>query len=217
MSEINNYLAGVGIAMCSTLCSAIGLVCQKLTHKRMEAATGAGGAKPRYFTSPLWWGGIGAMVCGAVMSFAVFNFLGQSRASAMASITIVWNGVLAALFLGERFSLFDALVTGIIITGASLAVVFGSVGAASQSSADIAGVVAQLSRTLAIVAGVVIAVIWLAVYLFVRRVSSLGAARTRNQVRLECYCRIFLSGIMTGEWKALRVCLPGSCSLFHHS
>lgn len=77
--------------MCSTLCSAIGLVCQKLTHKRMEAAA-VPGAKRRYFTQPLWLIGILSMVVGAVLSFAVFNFLGQSRASAMVCQWGGWGG-----------------------------------------------------------------------------------------------------------------------------
>ncbi len=93
MGDIGGYLAGVGIALASTGCNAIGLTCQKLTHRRLAALAaehakahpGKPMPKPRYFTQPLWLVGIGAMVIGALLSFAVFNFLGQSRASAMAS------------------------------------------------------------------------------------------------------------------------------------
>jgi hypothetical protein len=84
---VGDYLAGVGIALASTACSAIGLTCQKLTHRRLAAAAEASGEKAKrpYFLQPLWLVGIGFMVAGALLSFAVFNFQGQSRASALAS------------------------------------------------------------------------------------------------------------------------------------
>ena len=325
MSDASNYAAGVGIALISTACSAIGLVCQKLTHKRLAAAAaasaaaasasadaaavsegadeagmppardgdavmhstvsmvveegeghsegdsltpthahdsnggvpppaqdtgrshsstsslpppalpslphgaatngaaaaiaaattsaaapsrptkssgGGGGGRPRhkrrYYADPLWLMGIGGMLAGALLSFLVFNYLGQSRASAMASITIVWNAILASAVLGERFTLYDGVVTGVIVGGATVAVVFGAAGAASQSSSDLAAVVEQLSRQIVWVAGPVVVVVWLAGDAGVRYLAAKGPRRSLLEVRIECYMRIFLSGIMTG-------------------
>jgi drug/metabolite transporter (DMT)-like permease len=155
--------------------------------------------KKKYYTEPLWWCGLLAMVVSSLLSILVFRFLGQSRASIMASITIVYNCAMAAVFLGERFTAWDALVTAVILTGAATAVVFGSSGASSQPTNDLASVVAMLSRTVVLVTGLVAAAMWVAAFLYVRRLAAKGKSRTPGEVRLECYLRVIvLSGIMTG-------------------
>jgi len=160
---------------------------------------GQANRKKKYYTEPLWWCGLLAMVVSSLLSILVFRFLGQSRASIMASITIVYNCAMAAVFLGERFTSWDALVTAVILTGAATAVVFGSSGASSQPTNDLASVVAMLSRTVVLVTGLVAATMWVAAFLYVRRLAAKGKSRTPGEVRLECYLRVIvLSGIMTG-------------------
>ena len=82
-----NYVAGVGVAMCSSLCSAIGLMLQKKQHllsakRRVLVEPPDADGKPRtktaYWRQPLWLMGIGLMLVGAIMSFAVFALLGQA-------------------------------------------------------------------------------------------------------------------------------------------
>lgn len=113
-------------------------------------------------------------------------------------MTIVWNGALASIFLGERFTAWDGLVTLTIITGAIIAVVFGAVGASLQPTYDIVSVVEQLSRLSVLIATVLVSAMWITSFFAVRWIASYGAARTRLQIRIECYLRIFLAGLLTG-------------------
>lgn len=195
--EAGSYAAGVGIALFSTLSNALGLLCQKLTHRRLaalaEAEEKAGGPKKKgkhYIRQPLWWLGIFCMVIGAILSFAVFAFLGQSRASAMAAITILWNGILASLCLGERFSAWDGLVASVIVCGAVVAVVFGSNGAGSQPTDNLPTVIAILSRQIVWIAAIVVILIYAATYVAVRFISRKGKARTLGQVRTMLWCQL---------------------------
>lgn len=204
-SEAGSYAAGIGIALFSTLSNALGLLCQKLTHRRLaalaEAEAESGTTKSmgkRYFTQPLWIMGIGCMVVGSGLSFAVFSFLGQSRASAMAAITILWNGILATMCLGERFSVWDGLVSAVIVCGAVVAVVFGSSGAATQPTDDLPSVINMLSRKTVWVAAIVVIILYFSALATVKLISRKGKARTPVQIRLECYLRVLLAGTHTG-------------------
>lgn len=172
-----------------------------LQHRRLalQKDDPATAKKPkRYFLQPLWLLGILAMLAGALLSFAVFNFLGQSRASAMAAITIFWNGIMSAVFLGERFTAWDGIVSGIIIGGACVAVVFGSVGAGSQPTDSLATVVQMLSRQIVWIAAILVIALFASLYAAVRVIARKGKSRTPQQVRVECYCRITLSALLTG-------------------
>lgn len=205
-SEAGSYAAGIGIALFSTLSNALGLLCQKLTHRRLallaeaEAESGGGNKSmgKRYFTQPLWVLGIGCMVIGSGLSFAVFSFLGQSRASAMAAITILWNGILATMCLGERFSAWDGLVSAVIVCGAVVAVVFGSSGAATQPTDDLPSVITMLSRQTVWVAAIVVIILYFSALATVKLIARKGKARSALQIRIECYLRVLLAGTHTG-------------------
>jgi hypothetical protein len=67
----------------------------------------------------------------ATSAAAVFALVGQSVASAFASITICWNLLLSVLLLRERLVPLDIIVASILITGTVLAVYFGSQGGQS--------------------------------------------------------------------------------------
>lgn len=193
------YAAGVGIALLSTLCSAIGLLLQKLTHRRLSVLSDEVTRQKQSFSKqPLFWLGIVFMGIGAALSFAVFAFLGQSRASAMAAITILWNGIMSALFLNERFTAWDGLVSSVIICGAVIAVVYGSSGASTQPVDSLSAVVDMLSRQIVWVAAIVVIVIYGLALVAVRRISRVGRLRTTGQIRLECYLCILISAIHTG-------------------
>jgi hypothetical protein len=82
----------VCVALLSSLCSSIGLTLQKRSHKIVASREAADAAAPpgspkvkhSVLKQPLFLLGIGMMLVGAIMSFAVFALLGQGRASAMA-------------------------------------------------------------------------------------------------------------------------------------
>jgi type II secretory pathway pseudopilin PulG len=109
MSDVGQYVGGVCVALVSTSCSAVGLALQKSVHKRREAQEKS--ERRPYYREPRWLGGIGLMLVGSLLSLAVFALLGQSRASAMAAVTIAINAVLSKYFLGEPFTSIDAATT----------------------------------------------------------------------------------------------------------
>lgn len=110
-TDIGGYIGGVCVALLSTTTNATGLFLQKSTHKRREAAEGP--LKP-VWKEPRWLLGLGCLFAGSMMSLAVFALLGQSRASAMAAITIAINAVFSTWFLGERFTVIDLATTALI-------------------------------------------------------------------------------------------------------
>jgi hypothetical protein len=171
--------------------------CAQSVAGAADAAEAARPPRP-YWTHPLWLAGLGALVLHTGLALAVLDFLGQSRAAAMGSITILWNGALAAGFLGERFTAWDGLSTTIIVTGAVVSLVYGSNGNAAQPVVSLATFLAVMARPIDYIGGAAVAVLGGASWLGVRALSRLGAARTAGQVRLECYLRIFISALGTG-------------------
>lgn len=113
MVAAGRYLAGVGVALCTTFMSALGLSLQKRSHLRLEGAREA--ARRRHVTDPklasyrqpLWLLGLSLLIASSLLSLAVFALVGQSVASAFASITIVWNLALSYVLLQESLSLLD--------------------------------------------------------------------------------------------------------------
>jgi drug/metabolite transporter (DMT)-like permease len=135
MSDPGRYLAGVGIALATTFMSALGMTLQKRTHQRLEGRREAARRKHRTdaalasYKQPLWVVGLVLMAASALLSLAVFALVGQSVASAFASITIVWSLLLSVAVLRERITPLDVIVATLMITGTVLAVYFGSRGA----------------------------------------------------------------------------------------
>jgi hypothetical protein len=94
MSASGKYLAGVGIALCTTLMSAVGLCLQKRAHKKQEraklvlTAQGISTAKaPPPYKEVQWILGIAFMAAAALISLAVFALVGQRCGSARRSVT----------------------------------------------------------------------------------------------------------------------------------
>lgn len=111
--DIGGYIGGVCVALLSTTTNATGLFLQKSTHKRREAESGP---KKSVWREPRWLLGLGCLFAGSMMSLAVFALLGQSRASAMAAITIAINAIFSTWCLGERFTIIDLATTALIGT-----------------------------------------------------------------------------------------------------
>ncbi len=173
------------IALGTTGMTAAGLTMQKLVHKRLEGAREAALRKhqvnPKHLRSyrqKLWIIGLILMALGAVVSLAVFALLGQAVASAMASVTLLWNAGLASRILKERFTVVDAVSTTLLIAGAVIVVYFGQFGS-SSTFLNIDDVLATINRPGATVPvfsamiAVVMAVVMLIIYAIVYRYNRL--------------------------------------------
>jgi hypothetical protein len=105
--------------------------------------------RTRFFCHPLWLTGLALMVVASLASLGVFALLGQARASAFATVTVGWNMALSRLMLGEQLTVVDLASSAFIVAGSTLAMVFGSSGAASQAEASLDSIFEQLRRPLA--------------------------------------------------------------------
>jgi drug/metabolite transporter (DMT)-like permease len=146
-----------------------------------------------------WLLGICCMALSAILSFAVFAFLGQSRASAMASITVLWNLILSAIFLKERATVVDGLIALIIAVGAVITVVFGAEGSGALPETNIYSVIEVLSRPIVWQAAIVVIIIYFTSYFTIRWISKKGKERTPVQLRTEIYLRCLLADLHCGE------------------
>jgi drug/metabolite transporter (DMT)-like permease len=188
------FVAGVVVSIVCSVCNSVGMGLQKLTHRRLESRPAADRA---YWREPQWLFGLLAMTLASVCALGNYALLGQSRAAAMASLTIVTNAVMARYLLGEPFALRDAAVAALIMAGIVVAVVFGS-SAGGASSIPLQALLDTIDRPAAagMAAGVVcVAAAFVA---FITYAVRRGAARTHIEARLECACRAFLAGLCSG-------------------
>jgi drug/metabolite transporter (DMT)-like permease len=169
-------------------------------HKSF-AEHGVPGKARRYYLSPLWLLGIVFLLLGAVLSFLVFAFLGQARASALAALTIVWNALLSRFFLKEDFTIVDLTCTAVIVAGAVISVIFGSSGATSQSVQNIKTIVASMSRPIIWQGAIVLFGVWATCYSVIRYSVRRKQRGTRSELmkRCEVYLRLLLAGIFSGS------------------
>ena len=174
------------------------VVSDEKSSSAAQAKSASSAAKRPYFTHPLWLLGLLSLVVHTGLALAVLDFLGQSRAAAMGSITILWNGALAAGCLGERFTAWDGLSTTIIVTGAVISLIFGSSGNSSQPVTSLASFISIVARPIDYIGGAVVFVVAAASWAGIRTIAARGAARTPGQIRLECYLRILISALGTG-------------------
>ncbi|RYG55998.1 hypothetical protein EON66_03965 [archaeon] len=114
--SVGAYIGGVCLALVTTTLNATGVMLQKLTHKQRAAAAPKGVPAKPLWKEIKWMAGLACMGAGSLLSLAVFALLGQSRASAMAAVTIVTNAILSRLFLKEVFTMIDLVATLIIGT-----------------------------------------------------------------------------------------------------
>jgi drug/metabolite transporter (DMT)-like permease len=157
MADVGKYLAGVGIALLTTFMSALGMTLQKRSHQRLEAARERARRlrRPNKALSnarqPLWVTGIVLMAASSLLSLAVFALVGQSVASAFASITIIWAAILASCVLHERLTLLDVVVSALCVIGTVLVVYFGSRGSSGSGFLSLDDILALIQRPAAVV------------------------------------------------------------------
>ena len=209
MTDANagRYLAGVGIALLTTFMSALGLTLQKKAHQRLEYRREIARRRHKVdpalasYRQPLWITGIVLMAASSLLSLAVFALVGQSVASAFASITIVWNAILAVAILREQLTALDLIVAVLMITGTVLVVYFGRRG--QQSGFLSLNDILTLIRRPAAIAG------W-AIFAFVililggysimedRRLFAGTVSRRDKQFRATILSRCITAGVFSG-------------------
>ena len=165
-----------------------------MTHRRLEARPAS---ERTYWREPQWLLGLVAMTLASVCALGNYALLGQSRAAAMASLTIITNAVMARYYLGEAFTWRDAIVAAVIMAGIVVAVIFGS-SAGGAASLPLQSLVDELMRPAAagMAAGVVaVGGIFVA---FITYAVRRGVARSHLEARLECVARAFLAGLFSG-------------------
>jgi hypothetical protein len=189
------YAAGVCISIGCSVFNSTGMGLQKRVHLRLASLPPA---ERTYWRERGWAVGVCFMAIASLLSLGNFALLGQSRASAMASLTIISNAVMSRFFLGESFTLVDLGVTGLIGSGIVVAVVFGSAGGgAPRTTLD--QILVLLHRDVVYIATALIVVVFLAAELFVRRAEKAGPPARGAWGRVECVLRAFLAGLFSGS------------------
>jgi hypothetical protein len=190
------FAAGVFLSIFISCCNSLGMGLQKRVHKKLSM-TGAAG---EYYKDPGWVVGLVCMTIASVGSLGNYALLGQSRASAMASITIVTNAIMAKYFLGEYIGLMDVLVIAVITVGVTIAVVYGAT-AGAQTTTTLTEICALLSRDAVYVATALIVLYAGFAELATRvlRARALTGKQSNAEAKLECFLRAFTAGLFSGS------------------
>jgi hypothetical protein len=108
---MSQLVLGVGLGLCTTFLSALGLVCKKRAH--LDPAH----AGKRSCRKPAWLLGLACLAASALASLGVSYLLGQQLASCMAAVTIVWTLLLRRALLREALSRLDGAVAALLVAG----------------------------------------------------------------------------------------------------
>ena len=226
---VSNYVVGILVALCTTFLSAFGLALQKRVHGKLSlqreellrknkptvtqstttpatnvpSSTKDKTKNPKYLRSyyqPLWIIGLLCLISSSLLSLIVFSLLGQAVASAMASITIIWNLILARLLLKEIFTFIDGIVTIFLLIGAVTAVVCGRQGSTIESALSPRTIQNLWTRDAVIIFTPLIGVAMLICIFynyFLKERRKLRMA-TRRQIQIGEILLLFLSGCFSG-------------------
>lgn len=190
------YVAGVAISICCSICNSTGMGLQKRVHLRREHIPPSD--RVPVFRERQWLIGLCCMAAASLLSLGNFALLGQSRASAMASLTIITNAIMSKYFLGEQFTIVDAGVTALIGTGIIVAVIFGSAAGGSPRT-TLEDILALLNRQVVLYASIFVVILFLCAEAFVHYAEKKGEKRSHAEARLECVLRAFLAGLFSGS------------------
>lgn len=127
------WILGVIGAITGTFLSTLGLGLQKLTHEKLKAE---GKQVENYCQYPLWVLGIFCLAVDAVLDVWTFGLAPASLLAPMASMVLVWNGLIAYCLVGERLSQKAMMGTAVIITGSICATIFSQHDTPAYSLAD---------------------------------------------------------------------------------
>ena len=160
------WILGVLGAILGTFLSTLGLGLQKLTHEKLKAE---GKQVENYCQYPLWVLGIACLAVDAVLDVWTFGLAPASLLAPMASMVLVWNGLIAYCLVGERLTQKAALGTVVIITGSVCATIFSQHDTPSYSLADFGQ---RWSSPEVIIYQILVVVIFVAGQLYLRRLKK---------------------------------------------
>eukprot|EP00980_Cylindrotheca_fusiformis_P024045 scaffold11455_cov94-Cylindrotheca_fusiformis.AAC.1 len=122
-AKSGTFWLGVSLSLCGSLCSALGLACQRLSHKKNQLLP----PEQQVRSSRQWLNllGIFLLFVESLFDLASFGFAPASILSCMGAMTLVFNMILAPALCGESVSYRDAGVNGIVFTGTIISIWFG--------------------------------------------------------------------------------------------
>lgn len=192
------FVGGVALSICISSCNSLGMGLQKRVHKKLAVADPS--SQKKFYQDKNWLMGLICMAFASIGSIGNYALLGQSRAAAMASITIVTNAIMARYMLNEILRWYDIMVIILIMVGVTIAVVYGSTaGGAPRTSLD--DIITLLNRQEVYVATAIIVVYAIVAELYVRRSEKRGksGSRTVLEAKTECLVRAFTAGLFSGS------------------
>lgn len=199
MNDVEVYLAGICLAVLISCINSVGMGLQKKVHKQIAEANAnsPNATRKSYVRHKMWLAGLLCMASASGLVLFNFAILGQSRASAMASITIVTNLIMSRYLLKEELTRIDLLSSAFIMTGIIVAVIFGAAaGGASVTSLE--GIRVILSRNTVYIASACVVVIVILLEIFIRRTENLGLNKSHSRALAECVARALLAGVFSG-------------------
>lgn len=184
--SVSAFLAGVAISIVCSICNSLGMGLQRQSHHRDPQGL--------FFRERTWLVGLSCMAVASLLSLGNYSLLGQARASAMTSLTIVTNAVMARTMLGEVLTWADGGATLLIGSGIVVAVVYGSNGGgAPRTSLD--DVVNLLRREVVTIAASVLVTLLILCEVSVRFSERRGG---RVLGKIECFTRALMAGLFSG-------------------
>jgi hypothetical protein len=184
--SVSAFLAGVAISIVCSICNSLGMGLQRQSHHRDPQGL--------FFRERTWLVGLSCMAVASLLSLGNYSLLGQARASAMTSLTIVTNAIMARFMLNEVLTWADGGATLLIGSGIIVAVVYGSNGGgAPRTSLD--DVVALLRRDVVVIAASVLVALLVICEMCVRISEKRGG---RVLGKIECFTRALMAGLFSG-------------------
>lgn len=99
--------------------SNVGVNLQKSAHLKCKEGE-------NFVTKPRWIFGIVLMLCGSICDTLSFGFAPQSLLAPLGTLTLMFNMLIASIFLEEKLSLRDVICTFVVVGGTVLCICFGA-------------------------------------------------------------------------------------------
>jgi hypothetical protein len=128
---------GTGLVLAGCLTAAGGYVLQKKGNVAWAAQLPA--LRRPIYCNPLWLAGLACMVTSALLVVASAPFLDQSKSAPLGAATLVFNTILSALVLGEKFLVLHLISTILVVAGAVIASSANAAPSAALTYAQIIG------------------------------------------------------------------------------
>ncbi|XP_052368202.1 NIPA-like protein 2 isoform X44 [Oncorhynchus keta] len=119
-NPLKTYLLGIIISICGNFLISISLNIQKYAHMRQSQL---GDSRP-YYTSVLWWSGVGLMGLGELGNFAAYGFAPASLIAPLGCVSVIASAVISVVFLKETLRATDIVGGALAVVGTYLLVTF---------------------------------------------------------------------------------------------